>query len=128
MKLAMIVLTLALALPACAPTRAGSAPARDRLRITQAEIIASGADDAYEAILRLRANFLTSRGITVMRPNEPSTPAVFVDGLEYGPTSSLKSIPANTIAEIRLYQSGEATLMYGNAFTSGVIAVTTRRR
>lgn len=120
---AVVLLTLA----ACVPPGTGNTHPRDPSRITQDEIIASLAVDAYDAVTKLRANFLASRGRTSFRSNESTLPTVFVDGLEYGPVSTLRLIAANEIAEIRLFRSWEATTTFGTGFMSGVIAVTTRR-
>lgn len=127
MRLGLVTLAAALAVSACTPARTSYAPLRDPSRITQDEIMASLAVDAYDAVAKLRANFLASRGRTSFRVNESSLPTVFVDGLEYGPISTLRLIAANEIAEIRLFRSWEATTVYGTGFMSGVIAVTTRR-
>jgi len=127
MKLALLMSVVVLALPACASSRSQLAQGRDPARITEDEIIASLASDAYDAIEKLRANFLTSRGRTSFRANDSPLPTVFVDGLKYGPISTLKTIPASSVAEIRLFRSWEATSLYGTGFMSGVIAVTTRR-
>lgn len=127
MKTGLVAAAL-LALTACLPPgTTGSTFARDPSRITQDEIIASLAVDAYDAVAKLRANFFASRGRTSFRNNESPLPTVFVDGLEYGPISTLRLIAANEIEEIRLFRSWEATTVYGTGFMSGVIAVTTRR-
>ena len=116
-----------LTLTACLPPGSGRTPRRDPSRITQDEITASQAVDAYDAVTKLRANFFASRGRTSFRTNESTLPTVFVDGLEYGPVSTLKLIAASEIEEIRLFRSWEATTLYGTGFMQGVIAVTTRR-
>lgn len=127
MKLQMMAFAAALALTACMPTRTAYVPPRDPARITQDEIVASLAVDAYDAVAKLRANFLASRGRTSFRSNESTLPTVFVDGVEYGPISTLRLIAATDVAEIRLFRSWEATTAFGTGFMAGVIAVTTRR-
>lgn len=127
MHMGMKSFAAALAIAACTPARTLYAPPRDPARITQDEIVASLAVDAYDAVMKLRANFLASRGRTSFRSNESTLPTVFVDGLEYGPISTLRLIAANDVAEIRLYRSWEATTAFGTGFMSGVIAVTTKR-
>ena len=126
MKTGLIAAAL-IALAACLPPGTGSTRPRDPSRITQDEIVASLAVDAYDAVAKLRANFFASRGRTSFRTNESTLPTVFVDGLEYGPISTLRLIAAIDIEEIRLFRSWEATTVYGTGFMSGVIAVTTRR-
>ena len=127
MMLGRMAFAAALTVAACTSARTPYAPLRDPARITEDEIIASLAVDAYDAVAKLRANFLASRGRTSFRSNESTLPRVFVDGLEYGPISTLKLIPATDVAEIRLFRSWEATTTFGTGYMAGVIAVTTRR-
>lgn len=99
----------------------------DSTVISEAEIDASGAQTAYDAIKKLRANFLSYRGETTLKNNSPSEPAVYVDGQMYGNVAALKQLHASQIAEIRLYRAWEATTKFGTGNMAGVIALTTRR-
>ena len=111
-------------------TRAAVAPhgAYDALTITEAEIVASNAINAYEVIVKLRNNFLSYRGETSFYPSgSRSMPTVYVDEQRYGEITVLENIPALQVASIRLYRAWEATTRYGTGNMSGVIAVTTRR-
>ena len=126
MKPGLMVLML-LAATACAPARIVSTTPRDPGRISQDEIVASLAQNAYEAVVKLRRNFLASRGRMSLRGSEQPLPHVFVDGMRYGPVGTLRQIPASNVAEIRFLPAWEATTVYGTGFMSGVIEVTTRR-
>jgi hypothetical protein len=96
--------------------------------ITQDEVEASRTATAYDAIQKLHANFLSYRGETSFnKSNSQPYPAVYVDGQEFGPISSLRSIPASQVATIRLYRSWEATTKFGTGHMGGVIEVTTRQ-
>lgn len=95
--------------------------------ITEAEIDASGAATAYDAIRKLRSNFLTSRGKTTLMNTSTDEPTVYVDEQPFGLLSALKTIPASQVGMIRLYRAWEAATKYGTGNMGGVIAVTTRR-
>lgn len=113
---------------ACTTPKLESADPADSHIITREEIEASHTATAYDAIQKLRANFLSYRGETsISKSNSQPYPTVYVDGQEFGPISSLRSIPASQVATIRLYRSWEATTKYGNGHMGGVIAVTTRQ-
>lgn len=102
--------------------------AHDAQTITEQEIVASNAINAYEAIQRLRSDFLTYRGETSFYLNRSkSMPTVYVDEQRYGEITVLENIPAQEVASIHLYRAWEATTKYGTGNTAGVIAVTTRR-
>jgi hypothetical protein len=113
---------------ACTAPQVGPRDPGDSRIITQEEIEASRTATAYDAIQKLRANFLSYRGETSFNKNNSRPyPTVYVDGQEFGPISSLRSIPASQVATIRLYRSWEATTSFGTGNMGGVIAVTTRQ-
>ena len=122
-----IVSSLAVVAIACAPPRSSAPGGVDTQIITEEEIDASRAATAYEAIQKLRANFLSYRGETSLNRNQSQPfPTVYVDGMEFGQIASLRTIPASQVSTIRLYRSWEATTKFGTGKMGGVIAVTTR--
>ena len=119
-------LLLALALAAC--VKASNSPqSTQRDLITEAEIASSNAINAYEAVQKLRGNFLSDRGKTTILGRSPSKPTVFVDGIQYGEIQSLRTISASVVQSIRLYRAYEAEQRYGNGVMGGVIEVTTKK-
>jgi hypothetical protein len=113
---------------ACTPPRLGPGEVSNSRLITEDEIVASRASNAFEVIHKLRANFLTNRGETSLNRNQSAPyPTVYVDDQEYGPISTLSSIPAGQISTIRLYRVSEANVKYGTHNLGGVIAITTRQ-
>jgi hypothetical protein len=120
---------LLLVASACSRSRAATQPKVSPQLITAEEIVQSQAVNAYEAVLRLRANFLSNRGPTsITNSNAPQTPNVYLDGMQFGPTASLRNIPAITVASIRLYRPWEATTKFGTGNAAGVIEVISRRQ
>ena len=112
----------------CTAPKVGHADPADSHIITRDEIEASRTPTAYDAIQKVRPNFLSYRGETSFNKNTSQPyPTVYVDGQEFGPISSLRSIPASQVETIRLYRSWEATTKYGTGKMGGVIAVTTRQ-
>ena len=120
-------LTLAIAL-GCSHPKLGPGEVYNSQVITEDEIIASRASTAFEVIHKLRANFLTNRGETSLNRGQSNPyPTVYLDDQEFGPISSLSSIPAAQITMIRLYRVSDANAKYGSHNLSGVISITTRR-
>ena len=117
---------LSLTLAACVAPNQVPRPIPDPQLITEDEISHSRATTAYDAIQRLRANFLSWRGETSFLGTSTQYPTVYVDGLKFGGIDALRAIPAAQVATIRLYRAWDAATRYGNSYTSGVIAVTTR--
>lgn len=122
----MLDLFVPLVLLGCA-THHPSPGAFDANLITEDEIVASRADNAYDAIHKLRANFLSNRGKLTFYDEASSLPTVYVDDQRYGDFSLLRTIPAQIVATIRLYRSWDATTRYGTNNMAGVIAITTRQ-
>ena len=92
------------------------------------EIERSRAVTAYDAVSKLRHNFLSDRGRTsVLDTSAPRVPNVYLDGMPFGPLASLNNIPAQQVASIRLYRAWEAQYKYGSDNPAGVIEVTTKR-
>jgi hypothetical protein len=91
--------------------------------ITEQEILDSQAITAYDAILKLRANFLSNRGKTTILGNSPSVPTVYLDGQLYGDLSTLRNISASNVSSIRLYRAWEASTKFGAKNVAGVIEV-----
>jgi TonB-dependent Receptor Plug Domain len=121
-----LALPLSIAI-ACSHPRLGPGGVYDSQVITEDEIVDSRAQNAYEVIHKLRANFLTNRGKTSVNNTESAYPTVYVDDQEFGPISTLASIPASQVSMIRLYRVSEANAKYGNHNLGGVIAITTRQ-
>ena len=114
------------AIPTAEPRPVRRASMRDP--ITAADIARINAASAYDAVVKLRANFLQHRGVnSFMQPVASTRPVVFVDGMEVGTLFELRSIPARDVSEIRFLTSSEATYRYGQGYLAGVIHVTTKR-
>ncbi|MEA2760787.1 MAG: hypothetical protein QOD47_71 [Gemmatimonadaceae bacterium] len=125
----LILVSVTAAIVGCTSPKIGghSEDSRSQL-ITQEEIEASRAPTAYDAVQKLRANFLTYRGETSFdKTKSQPYPTVYVDGQEYGTVTMLRNIPASQVSTIRLYRAWEATTKFGTGNMSGVIAVTTRQ-
>ena len=123
-----IALFATVAAVACATPRLGPGTISDSQLITEEEVDASRAPTAYDVIQKLRANFLSYRGETSFnRNNSQPYPTVYVDGQEFGPIGSLRTIPASQVSTIRLYRSWEATTKFGTGNMGGVIAIATRQ-
>jgi hypothetical protein len=123
----VVPLTLTIAV-GCSHPQLGPGDVYNSQVITEDEIVASRGTNAYEVIHKLRSNFLTNRGPTSLNKDQSTPyPTVYVDDQEFGPISSLSSIPAAQITMIRLYRVSEANAKYGSHNLSGVISITTRR-
>lgn len=120
---------VALSAPATACThRATETPMPDRNVITMHQIESAHARTAYDLVAKFRSNFLNSRGKNSILLKTPSEPTVYLDEVEYGPISSLRTIPASHVAEIRFLEGWDAMTKYGSDHIAGIIQVITREQ
>jgi hypothetical protein len=128
-----VALAAIMACAAPAPTSGalppGVLPRRPNI-LTLDEMAAAHADGttAYDAIARLRPNWLAAHGLTSTLGGGGGTEfaIVFVDGQQYGDLTSLRTIPAYHVGEFRYYNITEAGAKFGlRGGSSGVIEVIT---
>ena len=115
-----------LLLASCHSANKWDAPAPSRNVITRAEIEDSHANSAWDAVAKLRANFMTSRGANSLLVKVNKEPTVYLDDVEYGNLGTLRQIPASSVAEIRFIEGWNAETKYGPGHAAGVIQVFSR--
>jgi hypothetical protein len=138
MSIKHLSLVAAAALMGCASggSSIGTLPdgqARKANILTSVEVSAAHADvvTAYDAVARLRPNWLASHGQTSILSGDGSTEfaTIYVDGQPYGDISTLRNIPAYLVTEFRYYNITEAGGKFGlRGGNSGVIEVITNLR
>jgi hypothetical protein len=114
---AAITLVSFAALAACSSAPAPSgAPRASRDLITREEISASPVTTAYEAVERLRPEFL--------RPTRGGgLPRVYINDSSSGGVEILRSIRADNVLEIRFLDAVAANLRFGLNNSNGAITV-----
>jgi hypothetical protein len=82
----------------------------------------------YDAVARLRPNWLAPHGVTSSNMSSTTEFAtVFVDGVLYGDLSTLRNLQAYHVADIRYYDITQSGAKYGiRGGSSGVIDVRTK--
>ena len=114
--------------PTASPASA-AATARSNGDVISAEEIRGGQfRDVYNAVERLRPQFLRSRGATSARDVDGNLPIVFVDEQRLGAVASMRGLPIDNVREIRFIPPRDATTRWGTGYTAGVIMVVTRGR
>jgi outer membrane cobalamin receptor len=125
-RTSFVVMLLAIA-SACSqdpPAETGASAASSNF-ITGQEIEQSQATSAYDAIVKLRGNFLSNRGKTTILGKETPLPNVYMDGLQVGGVETLRNISAKQLGSIRLYRAWESG-KFGSGNSGGVIELTSR--
>jgi hypothetical protein len=98
-------------------------PVRNSTLLTSAQMVEANADEgtAYDAVSRLRPNWLVGHGVATQGSEYA---VVFIDGQQVGGPEALRNIHAFHVAEIRYYDITQAGARFGlRAGTGGVIEV-----
>lgn len=133
---ASVIVVVALAVTACrSTTPAGAAdqaprramqreakPSGDRLGY--AEIQSVQVADTYEAVSRLRPQFLRRHSVAAPTVEE-GQPVIYLDGIRQGGLEMLRSIPVKAVFEIRYLSATAANAEFGRLHRGGVISVQT---
>lgn len=115
------------ALVACASSAGnGTRRSGDPNRLTVEELERSSQLDVFSAIRQLRPRWLTQRTPATFAGS--TLVAVIVDGIrQNGSAEVLRSIPVNTVQEVRYLSAADATTQYGTDMAGGAIVVQTKR-
>jgi hypothetical protein len=83
--------------------------------LTAVEIVQANADvnNAYDAVARLRPNWLVSHGAISSSTEANSYAQVFVDGQQVGDINTLRNIPAYQVGVIEYYDITQAGARFG---------------
>lgn len=122
MRMISLAGLVATVLIACAPPSTARAR-RDPNLLTRDEILASYTTNAYDAVAKLRPNFLVGRGQNTISGSDTGYPRVYLDHILFGDLQSLKSIDAMAVREIRFYDAAAASNRFGLGNISGAIEV-----
>jgi hypothetical protein len=86
-----------------------------------------GAGTAFDALRKLRPEFLTRRAPSMPTDPDAGYPVVYLDGQRLGGLNTLQGIPLSSIVEIRYLRSAAASERLGRNHPGGVIAVSTHQ-
>jgi hypothetical protein len=102
-------------------SQSGTAVRRSSDSISAEELAGTGAVNVYDAIQRLRPQWLTSS--RVRRGGSGDDLVVYLDSNRYGTMGSLRQLSLGGVQEVRYYGASEATNRYGTGHTGGAILV-----
>jgi hypothetical protein len=89
--------------------------------LTAEEITNTKAEEvtAYDAVSRLRPNWLAPHGVTSFKKQGTAYAMVYMDDQKYGDLNMLKNFKAFQVAEMRYYDFTQAGARFGVAAGSG---------
>jgi hypothetical protein len=120
--LAAVVVAGLLAGCARPSTSARSDGSRDLL--TQAQLAATNSETVFDAITKLRPEWLTSRGPTSVSDPSPTAVSVYMNGTMLGKADFLRDVRLLDVTEVRYWNAGQASAKFGMGHPRGVIEIT----
>jgi len=122
-----ILAGFALLTAACVSGNPRAATSRgSRNVITRQEMIDVNAVSLYDAVQKLHASWLMSRGSMSMTNESPAVVSVYMSGSDMGDVDFLRQLNPDDVNEIRYYEPGEASARFGMGHQRGVIEVIPR--
>jgi hypothetical protein len=108
----------------CAGAASGGSPPNPNL-ITAEELARPAIEtlSVYDAIQRLRPNWLRERGATSVMAGEDRLPAVMINEA-WQNVQALQTVKAADVAMLRYVDARDATTRYGTGYVNGIIQVT----
>lgn len=121
-SLSLAVLLCTCMLAGCAGATTQSKRGGDRsMTLTRAELSETNSSNLYDAIKKLRPEWLTSRGPTSVKDPTPATVDVYMNGTDLGGVESLRQVETLDVSEVRYWEAGPAAARFGMGHPRGVI-------
>ena len=120
-SLTLVALLASCILTACTSAANSRSSGAKSTRLTQEELAATNSGNLYDAISKLRPEWLTSRGPTSATDPTPTTVHVFVNGTLLGDVDYLRQVQWTDVNGIRYWDAGQASARFGMGHPRGVI-------
>ena len=101
-----------------------SSQASSRNVLTREQLAATNSENLYDAIVKLRPEWLTSRGPTSVSDPTPAVASVFMNGNLLGRSDQLREMRVLDVSEVRYWDAGQAAARFGMGHPRGVIELT----
>jgi hypothetical protein len=124
----LVVGVVVAVMAACGAGSGYTAAGGDRNILTRDQLESINATDLYDAVQRLRPNWLTARGPASVSDDSPrgQVASVYMSGNRMGDAEVLRNIRLEDIDSLRYYDAGSAGARFGMGHPRGVIEVLPR--
>jgi hypothetical protein len=102
----------------------GRASAGTGNTITADQLARTNSEYVYDALLKLRPSWLTSRGATSITDATPTSVSVFMGNTLLGKAESLRDIRVVDVSEVKYWDAASASARFGMGHPRGVIELT----
>jgi hypothetical protein len=91
--------------------------------LTREELARTNSDNLYDAIAKLRPEWLTNRGPASATDMTPASVDVYMNGNRLGDADYLRQMRLLDVSEVRYWNAGQASARFGMGHPRGVIEV-----
>jgi hypothetical protein len=93
-------------------------------QLTRAELAAANSDNLYDAIAKLRPEWLTTRGPTSATNATPTGVDIYMNGTLLGKADYLRDVRLSDVTAVQYWDAGQASARFGMGHPRGVIELT----
>jgi CRISPR/Cas system-associated exonuclease Cas4 (RecB family) len=120
----MLVTLTACVVASCAgATTQGRSSRANPNQLMQSELAAVNSDNLYDAIAKLRPEWLSSRGPTSVTDAAPTMVDVYMNGTLLGKADYLRQVRLLDVSEVRYWDAGQASARFGMGHPRGVLEI-----
>ena len=117
----LLALLVSCTLAGCAGRSHSSSNGANSTSLTQEDLAATNSGNLYDAIEKLRPEWLTSRGPTSATDATPTAAHVFMNGSFLGDVDYLRQVQWTDVSAVRYWEAGPASARFGMGHPRGVV-------
>lgn len=110
----------------CAAATTQSSTRGSGTQLSQTELAAANTDNLYDAIAKLRPEWLSSRGATSVTDASPTGVDIYMNGNFLGKADYMRQVRLLDVSSVRYWDTGQASARFGMGHPRGVIEITRR--
>ena len=124
--LVAFALVLTVSLGGCASTTGGATRTRSGsgTTLSKEQLASANSDNLYDAIVKLRPEWLSNRGPVSVTDPTLSAVDVYMNGSMLGKVDYLREVRLGDVTEVRYWDAGSASARFGMGHPRGVIEIT----
>ena len=119
----LLVSTTWLAAGCAGATTQGISGRANDTQLTRSELAATNAGNLYDAITKLRPQWLSSRGATSVTDASPTGVDVYMNGTFLGKADYLRDVRLQDVSSVTYWDAGQASARFGMGHSRGVIEI-----
>lgn len=122
-SMVLLLFTTCLVAGCAGATTQGLSGRANDTQLTRSELAATNAGNLYDAITKLRPQWLSSRGATSVTDASPTGVDVYMNGTFLGKADYLRDVRLQDVSSVTYWDAGQASARFGMGHSRGVIEI-----